>query len=686
MKYLENNRIGIEYNDLVPEIMSLHSYKHYQRTNQLSTDCVGGNGREVHIYFDSLPVKYQGLIKAKYVDLHEHIAQQPILQWLKDMPDYKARNFYATHLLADGTTLPIAHQQKYIRQAEWLNMIILALDDKRELKRRLNIPIEKFWQYCISLHQNDKPINPGLPTDLHLFRRLVKKYRDGGYKELISKKFGNQNTRKVSAKIKDLIIGLGIIAYKPTPAEITRLFAKWCTGSIQIIDEQTGEVFTAKDIFPDGKIQALGESTIKYYLNMPGTIQAIQAGQMSKLQHKSLYHPAVKRLSAMYAFSKITMDDRDLRFKDHSGERVVKSYQIMDVASEAIIGKSFSRDKNVALLRAALLDMMQLIICNDWGMPAEIEMERHLTQNLQGKYVENADGNDEWVNDILTQGIVFANVRVCLGGNAREKRAEHIFRQKIYSVDNKRPGFLGRFYAKQVTNRLNQDQKEVRYSYEQIVQNELDDIDTWNNQLHPKQNLYPGLTRWEVLEQCQNPNLTVYPVQSLMPYIGYKVESSLNHGYIQAMYNSYRFHDIKMFDKLIHDKIIAYYIPSENGIEKVFVYQAPYGAAPTASNLKFIGEAKKVEPFQEAIAEQTERDMKLAAEQWAYQKAYDTYIKNKRASFINVGVINDDVVKQYREKPKVMEVVREKPNDNEEKEWFIPVENMTAREMAMRDI
>jgi len=627
MRYLHGTKtICLEYGELVPDFLTESNYKYHKSAGNFVTHGRGGNGNGVLIEFDSLPDNLQEKVRAKYgADLHKHIAKLPLAKMV--VTDYKAANFYASHVKNGGGHLPLELQQRYQRQAEWLNMIQMLLDDKRALKDTLNISIDTFWEYVIDLHQVDRPVNPVLPKTKDKLRKLLVRYKENGYASLISKKFGNQNTRKVSPKIENLMLSLWDMVHNPTPAEVCRLYKQFINGTVKVVDthpETGGEMLNPQDFFVKGEPYALAQSTVAYYLNKPAAQVAVNARRLKKLEFVTGYRPYVQRLAPQFAFSKITMDDRDLPFKDMVGERSVKTYQIMDVASQCIIGKAFSRDKNVELIREAFRDMYQLIICNGWGFPAEVEMERHLTSQMMGREI---DGDFE--DDILTAGNLFKFTRVCMGGNAPEKRAEHIFRHKKYTFDNKRPGFQGRFYARNVAYRLNADKENnVRYLYEQIVQNDLDDINSWNNSLHSDQTKYPGMTRWEVLENCQNPNLIHHPASSVMPYIGYKSrETSLRRGYIQVQGSSYRLPNINILRELPNWNFDAYYIPGPDGIEKVYLYQGK----------KFITEAPKVIPFQEAQAEMTDADRREAQKQWAYQQAFDAMYKELRGKIMKVG-------------------------------------------------
>ncbi|MFX6288895.1 hypothetical protein ABTF70_19040, partial [Acinetobacter baumannii] len=78
------------------------------------------------------------------------------------------------------------------------------------------------------------------------------------------------------------------------------------------------------------------------------------------------------------------MDDRSIPFKMEDGSRAW-TYIIADVASQCIVGRSYSRSndegsgKNRELFKNAMNSMFRLMVNNNWGMPAEIEVEHHIS-------------------------------------------------------------------------------------------------------------------------------------------------------------------------------------------------------------------------------------------------------------------------------------------------------------------
>lgn len=87
--------------------------------------------------------------------------------------------------------------------------------------------------------------------------------------------------------------------------------------------------------------------------------------------------PHVHRESPEYSFSKVSFDDRDLPRKLKDSKQRPKAYYAYDVASQCVVGFSYSRKKDVDLVVDMFRNMFRLIERNGWGIPAQVEVENH---------------------------------------------------------------------------------------------------------------------------------------------------------------------------------------------------------------------------------------------------------------------------------------------------------------------
>ncbi|MFV0538826.1 MAG: hypothetical protein ACK5M3_15895 [Dysgonomonas sp.] len=262
-----------------------------------------------------------------------------------------------------------------------------------------------------------------LPDSISRFQKRVNEYKKDGYQSLISGKYCNQNTRKVSYKTERLILSLDSLPTRPFNSTVAEMYNMFVRGMLEVIDPQTGEIFSPYDyVDKNGCPLVLSESTIANYLNNPKN-KALRAKLHStQWDFNNEYRPHHLRQSPYFAFSKISMDDRDLPRKMPNGQRV-KAYYSYDVASGCVIGYAYNRDKTKELFIDCVRNMFCMIEKNGWNTPAEVEVEHHLVNNY-------ADG-------LMKAKVIFPFVRWCNPGNSQEKRAEHKNRTKKYSVEKK---------------------------------------------------------------------------------------------------------------------------------------------------------------------------------------------------------------------------------------------------------
>lgn len=123
---------------------------------------------------------------------------------------------------------------------------------------------------------------------------------------------------------------------------------------------------------------------------------------------------------------------------------------------------------------------------------------------------------------------MFEHVRI-EANNARGKRIERYFRTLRYEIEKERDGWLARPFALSESNQPGADDMPA-LPYSTIVENALTDIETWNNQPH---SVHTHLSRWQVFCKKQHPDLKPTNYAAILPYIGYKTQTSCNVGIIR---------------------------------------------------------------------------------------------------------------------------------------------------------
>ena len=204
MIYLEDT-LCLEFDELVPGIMSKATYDQNKYRGNLLVHGLGGNGRKVCIEYETLPDRYKTKVLDTFGDPYEYAAKQPIVDAIEPNPEAEA--FFRDYIFPSGDKLPssdlnlkgkpqINYIKRYTQCTEWLDMLVRMTTDKITLKRELNISMASFWESSTSLIKAKKI---SLPCNARKLKDKITKYKIGGWESLIEKhKFGNSHSEKVA--------------------------------------------------------------------------------------------------------------------------------------------------------------------------------------------------------------------------------------------------------------------------------------------------------------------------------------------------------------------------------------------------------------------------------------------------------------------------------------------------------
>lgn len=599
-------------------IMTAANYKNLLRRVQINVVRAGkGLGNYALIEIATLPQRFRERIKEKYGTMEQNILKDWFGQHYRI--DAEARSFYTRFRFEDGSALPPDKINEYTVNASVLKAVVSVMADTNIMRKAMNGQTINWGEMAGAISYYQAEFGHTLPLSPHRFRERVNAYQKEGYESLISKKFKNQNTRKVNYRIERLLLSLDSQDERPYNTTVAEMYNMFLMGELVVADVETGEVFDPKD-FTDkkGNPIVLSEATIANYLNTPKN-KALRAKlHDTQWDFNNQYRPYHLRAHAVYALSKISLDDRDLPRPMPNGQRV-KAYYAYDVVSGAVVGYAYNRLKTRDLFLDCMRNMFQTLDRNGFYMPAELEVEHHLVENF-------ADG-------LMKAGVVFPLIRWCNPGNSREKRAEHFNRAKKYGVEKRLQVGVGRWYARLEANRpkvekvydeQNNTYKEKSYSYEELVADDIRAIQEYNNQLHPNQKMYPGMTRWDVLAGRQNPDLRPFDKAVLYRFIGNQTTTTIKQNmYCTVQYQQYRLPSPAEIEKLAprNMKVDAYWLPDADGnVNEVYLYQ----------NGEYICTCGLLERYNEATAEQTAADRAAYTEQAKYVSQFDKMMKDEK--------------------------------------------------------
>ena len=620
--------------ELAP-IMSVPNYKKLAARKEINVVRPGkGLGSYALVEIATMPLRFQERIKLKYGDMKEDV----IRNWLGSHYhiDAKAREFYTRFRFDNGDALPPEHIQEYTVNASVIEAVMRAMEDATFMRKAMKAGPVNWGELAGAISYYQAEFGHTLPVSSNRFKKRVNDFKANGYESLISRKFMNQNRRKVTYDIERLLLSIDAQPEQPFNTTVWEQYNMFVQGDLELYDPETGEVLNPADFTDkDGNPLVLSPATVANYLNNPKN-KALRAKlHMSQWDFNNAYRPYHLRSIGEFSLSKVSLDDRDLPRPMKDGNRV-KAYYAYDVVSGAVVGYAYNRYKTTELFLDCMRNMFQTLDRNGMYIPAELEVEHHLVSDF-------ADG-------LMQAGTVFPLIRWCNPGNSREKRAEHKNREKKYGVEKRTQVGIGRWYAKLEANRPKEEKvydeknntyKVKTYSYEELVADDIRAIETFNAQPHPNQKRYPGMSRWDVLCAHQNPNLAPWDKAVLYRFIGQHTETTIRQNtYCTVMYNQYGLPSPEIIEKLEprNYKVDAYYLPDADGtINEVYIYQ----------NGRYIATCKPVARYNENTAEQTEYDKAAYTEQSKYVAQFDKMMKDGKIK--RVGILAKEEAKLITE-------------------------------------
>lgn len=539
--------------------------------------------------------------------------------------------FFSNYILPDGKYLPTEVATEYTNNASVLDAVCKVYKEHYNQRKNLKgglVWLDKttgeqmsVWKITSRECNAYRLITPHtLPENADRLRLKVAEYKKEGYKCLIHKSYGTTSgARKVTDETVDLLNAMfANKVTKPTPTEIARTYDGFLAGYVEVINNETGECYNPAEF------KKLSTATITNYLakwtNKAAT-HAIRSGNRQTLMGK--FRPYHTLVQPKFASSIISIDDRQPPFEYAPGKRVW-FYCAVDLGSEAIVNWVYGKDK-----QGIILDFYRQLVRNynmfGFNLPAELECESSL--------------NSSYKDTFLREGAMFEYVRI-EANNARGKRCEAYWKQLRYGLEKKREGWIARPFALSEPNQISPVPTKL-IPYEEIVDNCLRDIETWNNTEHSK---IKGKTRWEVFCETQNPDVKPTNWRSFLPTLGYKTETSCRTGIIRLNNAefllgrdgliSYSENLIRLLDQIEGRDIDVYWLDDNEGkVMKGIVY--------LRGDDRPICEAIAKPGYNRARIEQTPEDEANRVSMSKYVASVDGYINNKKRSIDRVTIVDN---------------------------------------------
>jgi len=588
----------------------------------------GGEGNNALIDLESIPGKYRSEIGKRVPNPEYSAVITPFVEQVK--MDYEAVRFYTNFRYPNGRPIPT---EKVDNIKLWSNnaaiMNAIAADFDKHVRDRANQgkgPIKStfFKNHVVPIKSEELnqrwPNN--LPTDAGRLREKFDDYKELRYMAFVKNLVGNDNAVKINSKILDLLSYISVMPTRPYTTEVKKVYDDFMSGRSELYNHITGEEYLPENYLDEnGNVIQFTEAAIWQRINKPSQQILVDKKRMGAKDFNDMHRPYRHRESPEYSFSKISMDDRDLVWKDAISKQRVKAYYAYDVASGCRIGSAYSMNKDEELFLDCLRDMFAFVERNGFGSPLEIEVENHLV--------------NKFFDDLA---VMFPYLTICAPGNSQEKRAEHFNRAVKYQVEkNNHPG-IGRWWLSSKFNRISVDKvndqfKQKMKMADRMIIDDIQDSLQYNNSPHKNQKKYPGMTRMDVLRANLNPGLPKLNKPFLYKYIGYETRTSIvRNQFVNVQYQEYALPDVRVLEMLAPNNrdVTAYYMPDASGaINEVYLYQ----------NGQLLCTAERLVKYNEAKAERTDIDVAAKLKQDKYVASFDKYVKDGTSEMAKLEIM-----------------------------------------------
>ena len=577
-----------------------------------------GRGEESTIEIDPQSVGWSRL-KSLGLSLREGEAKQ---ERLRIEIDEESKAFFERYRKPNGEPLEADKVREHTACASILRCIERHRQEVEANRRKYGVrrlSKAQVWEELLRLYgRAAREYRCREIGNVRHFERVLKRYCKEGAKALISGKTGNDNGRVVNRKIENLLLALYRMKDKPFVEEVCEDYNDFLRGRIEVYDKATGEVYQPADFRDrDGNPLEVSKTTVWRYLKDIANYTAVYQDRNGRFDYTNTMRPKHYRRIGEYSMSKITVDDVALSRQSVRGW--VYKYQATDVVSGYIFRPAYIIGKpTVETVEECFRNMF--CECLEMGLPVggQLDAEHHLIQDM------------EWLGEIFPF--------VYLNPTAWSKRAEHTNRLLKYGVSKRRGHIRGRWYARHeayrsVRNKVKGDFVEEQSQPQTIVADDLADIDEYNNQLHPKQKTFPGMTRKDVLLKHINPEIKGAERWRLYRYIGNRTECTIiGNDFVRVEGGEYEIKDLGGLERMKPNsrKVEAYHLPEADGrVEIVYLYQGE----------TYIGEAENRQKYRynENTIEHTEQDKDNIRHQAKRVAKFDHWVRERREEIGRVG-------------------------------------------------
>ncbi|WP_372937990.1 hypothetical protein [Seonamhaeicola sp.] len=618
----------VTLDEIIPRFWS--SYKSLER--RLRNDAERGYGIErtqrgggldttLLIKFDSLPKRYQDEIGDPRKDKH------PLSKFYK--VEREIVDYYNDYQYPDGTYLIPETVEQLIINASVLKAIV-KLEAARESERLLKGGslrgiAQTLYTDCHAFNaelakDSNGKLQHNLNSSFRRFKQQLKAFKENSYYTLIkdpeglTKKNALKRDDKVNKLLNDLFAGR---THKPTATEVAREYEAFLTGYIDVIHNDTGEVYNPKEY------KSISNRTITNYLSTYeskiGTY-AKRSGDRQKLMQDVVPYHSLEQ--PHFAGSMISIDDRQPPFWYDKNKRMWW-YLAIDLASECITAWAYGKTKE-----ELILNFYKNLVANyhAWNLPLPDALECESSLNSSFK------------DTFLAEGAMFKHVQIH-PNSARSKRIERYFKNLRYEIEKEQEGWIARPFALAEANQAGPGENTI-IPYQTLVAKGFANIQTWNN-MPNKQD--PSISRFDYFMQRQHPDLQPTNYKSFIKHLGEKTETSCKAGIMKLQAKKWLLGDkgeiytgenlIRLLKVVEGKEIDIYWLSNVNGdVYKAMVFDQKDG--------RFICEALPKPKGARAPIEEEDHHKQATEIFHRYQATVTSYMQLQKNAIDAVTIID----------------------------------------------
>lgn len=383
---LLNNCLLIEFSEAINSGIKEDTLKKARLRNSPSWRFIDNplDKRKVLIEYEHIQPRYKELIQMRFGNPYEYVAKEPIRKLVR--PDLKAHEYYLQYRFDGDKILPIDKVEQYTAAANWLTMLNRVGQDKKELKKLLNLSIGEFWLKVCEIIVGDKI---DLPTSYRRLSEKARQFKHEGYPCLIHASYGSSYALKVKTETAQALL-LEMVAH-PNQFDDVYICAMY---------NQWAQTSGHKSIHP---------ATVgNWRRNNEHLIIAQREGNAA---FNEKYIRQVKGKNPSAPLRLLECDDYWLNYlyngEDDKGRKNAFkryiSYVVADSFNGLVLGKSYIQAGGpvVEMVRMAYIDAMYYIrsLTKGWYLPFEVKADRWQQDTLYpffksiGKMVPPATGN-----------------------------------------------------------------------------------------------------------------------------------------------------------------------------------------------------------------------------------------------------------------------------------------------------